>query len=775
MEDILDDFFDQDSLRLLDRFNEEFERGEIGFYDADEYVMLGSDLITLGEFEKAEFLLDRAMEQCPTSVEIKLKRAELSLEMDRFDDCLRRLAEIEEIEPYIHEIFLIKGHAFRALQRYPEARDAFERARSLGADPLEVNLGMAQVASVWPEIELWPYLKGTLGTDADTTDTCNRFIQLAVEGGLQLEGIEHVRKVLKDFPYSVMYWKTLAELSDAAGLYEQAIEADDFVLAIHPKDKESMWHKLVMIDKLNPKENNLDYFKMMESEFADEPDYLKDIWVKIARELERSGQWEEALDYYRKMLDVTEMRQYAFFRMGVVALFRTDFRQALLLFDYAMEEDSVENQNRNMAKLLYAKSRTCYYMGDSEQVMAYDMHAVETDPENPYLFISLAVNAVYGKQIPQALNYLRTKAEFSENPGFHVALGILLLQIGQRDEALVYLALGFQKIPVPSLDSEPRLFRMFRADQELTDFLNSFAKTEEDDNRYYDDYLYFGPELSFGFSPILRFGLLGYPLGHSFSASYFNSKFQRECLDAEYTNFEYADLEDAVSKLRNLPGLCGFNVTVPYKKAVVSFLKTMDEQAAAIGAVNVVRVNEDGSWSGFNTDCVGFRVSLAPVLQEHGYSPETGQIHALVLGNGGASQAVQYALSQMGIPYYLVCRDPSGFRPAVSFQPKAVMDYAHLDSQIAEDCLLWINTTSLGMYPKVDICPDVPYELLSARHILYDVVYNPRETLFLKKGRERGAVTVDGLSMLYAQAEAAWKIWSGRDPVSWGQDQDLLF
>lgn len=774
MEDKFDDFFDKESLSLFDRFQEEYSNGKLGFYDSDEYVILGSVLITLGQFEKAVFLLERALEQCPDSVDIKLKRAELSLEMDLFDDSLRRLAEVEETDPFLHELYLIKGHALRAKERYAEAKDTFEKALSLGANPLEVNLGMAEIAAVWPEMDLWTYLQKTLGSESDTTDTCNRFIELATKGNLLPEALGHVRAVLKEHPYELMYWKTLAELADAAQAYEQAIEADEFVLAIDPADKESMWHKLVMIDKLGSQQSYLDYYKSIEPEFCDEPDYVKEIRVRIAREYEGEGAWEEALNYYGKLHDLPEMRQFSLFRTGVIFLFQGRFRTALMCFEHAMGEGPEGGKNQNMAKLFYACSRAHYYMGNADAVLEMDIRSVETDPANPSLFFNLAADAIICDKIRDAMEFLQRNMELFPSAGAHVAYGTLLMKINRKDEAYAHLALGFQEIPQPSVYTDPRFYRFLHSGPEVDAFLNALPGEIDDVLPVYDDYLFFGPELPFGSALYLemlpeegpdhrRFGLLGYPLGHSFSVTYFSRKFENEGLDCEYRNYEFEHIGEALTLLQFIPGLRGLNVTIPHKKTVIPYLDRLSPQARSIGAVNVIRIHSNGDWEGHNTDCIGFQQTLIPVLQRFGYrSPrENAGIKALVLGNGGASQAIQYVLHHLGIPYHLVCRKPESFTAAEDFNPISVIGYMQLDDRLASECRLWVNTTSLGMYPDVDRCPDLPYDVVTAGHIAYDVVYNPQDTLFLRKCRERGANCIDGMGMLLAQAEAAWKIWNG--------------
>ena len=244
-----------------------------------------------------------------------------------------------------------------------------------------------------------------------------------------------------------------------------------------------------------------------------------------------------------------------------------------------------------------------------------------------------------------------------------------------------------------------------------------------------------------------QYGLLGYPLGHSFSARYFAEKFEREHVDATYTNFEFPDAAQAVNHLLSLPGLRGFNVTIPHKQAVMPFLAGLTPEARAIGAVNVVcvRPGADGTPElfGCNSDVIGFTSSIRPLLNPSVHT------RALVLGTGGASKAVVYGLRQLGIDPVYVSRTPAPGRLA----------YADLTPELMDSHKVIVNCTPLGMYPKTDACPDIPYHLLTPQHLLYDLVYNPLETLFMKKGRAQGAAVKNGLEMLHLQAEAAWRMW----------------
>lgn len=247
-------------------------------------------------------------------------------------------------------------------------------------------------------------------------------------------------------------------------------------------------------------------------------------------------------------------------------------------------------------------------------------------------------------------------------------------------------------------------------------------------------------------SPMTRYGLIGFPLTHSFSQRYFNEKFIREGItDSQYDLFELADVT-MLPALLQTPDLRGLNVTIPHKQAVLPYLDRLDASARNVGAVNVIRIERDSSRTGFNSDYYGFRQSLLDWLTLLGRT--TDGLRALVLGTGGASKAVTAALSDLMIPYQSVSRGKTA----------NTLTYDELPGLLREYQLL-INCSPVGTYPHVDQAPALPYDQLTNRHLLYDLVYNPAETLFLKRGHERGAATHNGRQMLELQAEKAWEIW----------------
>lgn len=243
-----------------------------------------------------------------------------------------------------------------------------------------------------------------------------------------------------------------------------------------------------------------------------------------------------------------------------------------------------------------------------------------------------------------------------------------------------------------------------------------------------------------------KFGIIGYPLGHSFSPGYFNEKFQTENIDAVYERHEIPSIEEFPEVISANPELRGLNVTIPYKEKVMEYLDSVSPEARAIGAVNVIKVENKGKKSvlkGYNSDVIGFSRSIRPFIEPH-------HKKALVLGTGGASKAVLYALKEMGLETLLVSR----------YEKANTIRYEQITPALVAEYEVIVNCTPCGMAPHFDECPSLPYEALTEKNLLFDLIYNPDETLFLRKGREHGAITKNGLEMLLLQAEAGWEIWN---------------
>ncbi len=244
-----------------------------------------------------------------------------------------------------------------------------------------------------------------------------------------------------------------------------------------------------------------------------------------------------------------------------------------------------------------------------------------------------------------------------------------------------------------------------------------------------------------------KFGLIGFPLTHSFSKKYFTEKFETEQIsNCKYELYSIADAREMVDLIEREPSLCGLNVTIPHKLSVMPFLNEIDSAAKEVGAVNCIAIDQNGEipfLKGYNTDVFGFAESLTPLL-------ESQHQKALIFGNGGAAKAVKYVLKQLKIPYLVVVRNPT---------PDAIL-YSAITKEILNDYKLLINTTPLGMLPNLESFPPIQYQFLDHTHLAYDLVYNPDETAFLTKAKAQGAKIKNGLEMLYLQAERSWSIWN---------------
>jgi shikimate dehydrogenase len=239
-----------------------------------------------------------------------------------------------------------------------------------------------------------------------------------------------------------------------------------------------------------------------------------------------------------------------------------------------------------------------------------------------------------------------------------------------------------------------------------------------------------------------KYGIIGNPLGHSFSKGFFTEKFAREGIDAQYLNFQIPEIKELLVILKENPELRGLNVTLPYKTEVIPFLDELSDEAREIGAVNVVQVR-NGHLKGFNSDIIGFAQSIQPLLKPH-------HKKALILGTGGASRAIRVGLTRLGLEWKYVSRTPR----------EGMITYDDITAETLKEYEVIVNCSPVGMFPKIDECPAIPYEFLTADNLLYDLVYNPETTLFMKKGALQGAIVKNGLEMLHLQAIASWKFWN---------------
>ncbi|MFT5752810.1 MAG: shikimate dehydrogenase [Flavobacterium sp.] len=241
-----------------------------------------------------------------------------------------------------------------------------------------------------------------------------------------------------------------------------------------------------------------------------------------------------------------------------------------------------------------------------------------------------------------------------------------------------------------------------------------------------------------------KYGLIGKDISYSFSKKHFTEKFAAYHFDnCEYLNFDIPSVKEFPEIISKTKGLRGLNVTIPYKEEIIPYLDSLSKNAKKIGSVNTIVINKKKELVGYNTDFYGFKKSLKPLLKSH-------HTKALILGTGGASKGVAFALKKLNIEYDFVSRNPDEFQ----------ISYDEIDAALFEEYSIVINTTPVGTFPNIEDCPIIDYNLLTEKHIVFDLVYNPEESMFLKKAKEQGAITKNGYEMLVFQAEKAWKIWN---------------
>ncbi len=243
-----------------------------------------------------------------------------------------------------------------------------------------------------------------------------------------------------------------------------------------------------------------------------------------------------------------------------------------------------------------------------------------------------------------------------------------------------------------------------------------------------------------------KYGLIGFPLAHSLSKEYFNTKFKSEGINAQYENFEISNIEELRAVLLTNPSLRGLNVTLPYKRQVIPYLQELSKEAKAIGAVNVIKITRTGKKTylkGYNSDVGAFLSSIRPLIERH-------HKKALILGTGGAARAVEYGLHSIDIETRMVSREK---------KTDGTLTYGDLSPDIMDEYKIVVNCTPVGMFPNIDDYPNIPYASLTKQHLLYDMIYNPDETAFLTKGKQQGALTKNGIEMLLLQAFATWEYW----------------
>ncbi|MCM1041226.1 MAG: hypothetical protein NC396_02200 [Bacteroides sp.] len=501
MEDSLEDYMDEETSRLLERYTQESASGNLGFYDVDEYVALIDAYIWNGDLTKAMGVLSLAKGQYPEAVELKLKHAEICLEMDFLDQSLQLLAEVERVEPYLYDSYIVKGHTLLCMNRLDEARESFLTAGEKGAEKVDVDMGLAQV-----EIEAgnhekaWEHMRRIIGYENDTVETCNRFIDLAQKGGKLPEAMELLRRLLKENPYSLLYWKTLVELADAAACYEQALEACDYALAIAPDDLETLKNKFNLFENVDTEESRLDFYLQMEKIAVDNGDetFLAAVMLRVAQEYELDFAWEKAEVYYHRLLDVPAVRQYALFRLGVIADFAHSYASSLAYFKQALELVSEDgNEKGNRAKIYRAMARTYLNMGKEEEGLKYSLMAVQEDPDDRFHLYNYIADALERGGFADAEEYLEKAFAEKITAERMLAKAVFYYYTGRQEDSYGLFTLAFLSDTRTLRDLSLVFPELVADDRHIKALFESSAETLKDTSFNIDDeepQFYYGPE-----------------------------------------------------------------------------------------------------------------------------------------------------------------------------------------------------------------------------------------------------------------------------------------
>lgn len=440
LEDSLEDYMDEETARLLERYKRQSDTGNVGFYDVDEYVEIIDAYIWSGDLNKATEVLTLAQGQYPEAVELKLKNAEICLEMNFLERSLQLLAEVEQVEPYLYDSYIVKGHTLLCMRRFEDARKSFRMAADKGADQVDVDMGLAQVEiEAGDSDKAWMYMQRIIGYDNDTVETCNRFIDMAQKGNKLPEAMEWVRSLLKEHPYSLLYWKMLVELADAAGCYEQALEACEYALAIAPDDLETLKNKFNLLENVDTEGSRLSFYLHMEkiaTESGDET-FLAAVMLRVAQEYELKASWEEAEDYYHRLTDVPDIRQYALFRLGVIADFRRSYRSSLAFFNQALQERMAgEEEHVNRAKIYRGMARTCFNMGNAGEGLRYGRMACEEDQDNRFHLYAYVADCLDQEKDREVQGYIDERLSAGKKTeGLLLAKAVVAYYRGGREEA----------------------------------------------------------------------------------------------------------------------------------------------------------------------------------------------------------------------------------------------------------------------------------------------------------------------------------------------------
>ncbi len=494
MEDSWENYMDEESRRLLKRYEEEMQADGLGFFDVDEYIVLIDSLMLRSQLSEAFQVARLARRQYPEASELKIKQAELSLETGFYNQAMALLQEVEAVEPYIFELYLVRGHALKLLSKYDEAEAAFQEAARKGADEIDVAMGMAEVKVARGDKQAaWPYMREMLGSAEDTVETCNRFIDMAVKAGLLEEAMGYVRELAKGEPYKILYWKLLAELAENAGAYGDALEAYEFALAVQPDDRESLFGKFRNLAYVDTRQSPLQFYLQMEKGMDDLADLIP-LWCRIAQEYEIEEDWDKASLYYQRVADFPETRSYALFRLGVISNYRLDFPSALSFMTQALQDADAAVDAENTAKIYRGIARTYYYMGKAGENLRYNRIAVELQPVCRYHAYAYVLDACDLGEIPSAMAYVDSMLQSMPCHWLYLCKACLCYYGGRKADSYAFFAQAFGDRETRD-DADVRIPGIYEEDSRVAELRNEYQPCFEDnDPEDGEPYIYYGPD-----------------------------------------------------------------------------------------------------------------------------------------------------------------------------------------------------------------------------------------------------------------------------------------
>lgn len=507
MEDSWENYMDEESRRLLKRYEEELDNGGLGFFDVDEYVILADCLTLRSQLTEAVQLIRLARKQYPEASELKVKQAELCVESGFYSQAIALLHEVEIVEPYLFELYLVKGHALKLMSKYDEAEAAFREAERRGAEEIDVDMGLAEVKVARGEKEsAWPYIEKMIGYPEDNVETCNRFIDLVVKAGLLPQAIERAQQLAKEHPYQILYWKLLAELAESNGSYGRALDAYEFVLAIQPEDKEALLGKYRTVAYSEDSRSLLPFYHQMEKELENIEDQIP-LWCRIAQEYEIEEDWEQAMVYYRRVLDYPESRAYALFRMGVIFNYRLDFPSALACFFQVLNEpDLLKHDTENLSRVYRGIARTYYYMGNATDNLRYNRIAVDLEPDYRYSAYAYVLDACDLGEIPTVLAYIEQMLDSKPCGWLYFCKACLYYYGGRKEDSYAWFAKAFASDPIVREDADVRIPDIYEEDDRVLELRNEYSPVYAENEEPLDGepYIYYGPDEAY----LQRMGLI---------------------------------------------------------------------------------------------------------------------------------------------------------------------------------------------------------------------------------------------------------------------------